>query len=103
MDVRSGRADLVSFSQLVHDVIDGAVRRHTFSEWELELLLDLQTCAVRKSARADLLRRYLKTVHQDFAEGASSPLRFASFVERKRQRRAAVAKPQVHAVHAVHA
>jgi len=101
-DARSGRADLTSFSQFVQEVIGGAVRRHTFTEWELELLLDLQTCPVRKSARADLLRRYLKAVHRDFAEGAASPLRFSSFVERRKQRHrvACTGQPRVRAVHA---
>jgi hypothetical protein len=102
-DARAGRAELTAFSQFVQDVIGGAVRRHTFSEWELELLLDLQTCAIRKSARADLLRRYLKAVHQDFAAGALAPLRFSSFLERRKQRRraaACAAKSHVRAVHA---
>jgi hypothetical protein len=81
---------LTSFSQFVQEVIGGAVRRHTFTEWELELLLDLQRCPIRKSARADLLRRYLKLVHREFAEGASIPLRFSSFLERRSQRRRAV-------------
>jgi arginyl-tRNA--protein-N-Asp/Glu arginylyltransferase len=78
------------------------MRRHTFTEWELELLLDLQRCRIRKSARADLLRRYLRTVHRDFAAGALSPLRFASFLERRNQRHhsnGCNALPRVRAVH----
>lgn len=88
-------SDLTSFSQMVQEMIGGAVGRHTFSEWELELLLDLQSCRIRKSARPNLLRHYLKAVHQGFAEGASSPLRLTSFVERHRRRR-----PPPAAVHA---
>jgi hypothetical protein len=84
-EARTGRAELTSFSQFVQEVIGGAVRRHTFTEWELGLLLDLQNCAVRKSARADLLRRYLKAVHRDFSAGAASPLRLAVFLERRKQ------------------
>lgn len=80
-------SDLASFSQLVQEVIGGAVGRHTFNKWELELLLDLQSCRLRKSNRPKLLRHYLKAVHQGIAEGASSPLRFSSFVERHRRRR----------------
>jgi hypothetical protein len=104
-DARSGRADLTSFSQFVQEVIGGAVRRHTFTQWELELLLDLQTCSIRKSARADLLRRYLKAVHREFAEGAASPLRFSSFLERRKQRRRVTCSGQsrMHAVHAARA
>lgn len=79
--------DLLSFNELVQEVIGGAVSRHTFNQWQIELLLDLQSCRVRKSARPNLLRNYLKEVHQGFAEGASTPLRFSSFMERHRRRR----------------
>jgi hypothetical protein len=104
-DARAGRADLTSFSQFVQEVIGGAVRRHTFTEWELELLLDLETCTIRKSARADLLRRYLKAVHREFVEGAASPLRFSSFLERRKQRRrvACGGPSRLRAVHAARA
>jgi len=105
-EARSGRAELTSFSQFVQEVIGGAVRRHTFTEWELDLLLDLQTCTVRKSARADLLRRYLKAVHRDFAAGASSPLRLSLFLERRKQCRRVGAyggQPRARAVHAARA
>ncbi|MBV9760873.1 MAG: hypothetical protein JO340_09945 [Acidobacteriaceae bacterium] len=105
-DAQSGRADLTSFSQFVQEVINGALRRHTFSQWELTLLLDLQTCAVRKSALPDLLRRYLKAVHRDFAAGASVPLRLSLFVERRRESRPASSslhQPRAHAVRAARA
>ena len=104
-DLQHGRAELTAFSQLIQELISGAVARHTFNEWEVEMLLDLQSCQIRKSARADLLRRYLKAVQQGFAEGESSPLRLSSFVERRRQRRkeahAGAQKSQA-AVHASH-
>lgn len=80
-DIPSERSDLTSFSQLVQELIGGAVRRHVFTPWELELLLDLETCRVRKSARNELLKRYLRTVQQNFIEGASTPPRLSSFRE----------------------
>jgi hypothetical protein len=80
---RSERSDLMSFNQLVQELISGTVQRHVFTQWELELLLDLQTCTIRKCARPDLLKRYLKAVQQHFAEGASSLLRLSAFVEQE--------------------
>lgn len=80
-------SNLNAFNQLVQEMIGGAVGRHTFSQWELDLLLDLQSCQIRKSARPNILRHYLKAVHQGFADGASAPLRFSSFIERHRRRR----------------
>jgi hypothetical protein len=59
-----------------------------FTQWELDLLLDLQTCSIRKCARADVLRRYLKAVQQHFAEdNTSSLLRLSAFVEQESHHR----------------
>ncbi len=80
-DTRSERLDLTSFSQLIQEFIGGAIRRHTFTSWELELLLDLQSCRIRKSSRSDVLRRYLKAVQQQFACDESRPLRLTHFLE----------------------
>ncbi|MBV9301536.1 MAG: hypothetical protein JOY62_17335 [Acidobacteriaceae bacterium] len=94
----SERPNFVSFSQLVQELISGTVDRHVFTQWELELLLDLQTCAVRKSARPDVLRRYLKAVQQNFSQDASAPLRLSAFLEQEMQQRAgsdAVAQPRL--------
>lgn len=79
------RSDLASFTQLLQELIGGVVQRHVFSRPELELMLDLETCRLRKAARADLLRRYLKTVQQQFAEGCASPLRLSLFLHGETQ------------------
>jgi hypothetical protein len=86
IDTRVERLDLASFSQLVQELITGSVRRHTFTPSELELLLDLQRSRLRKSSRPDALRRYLRAVHQHFAE-QSSLLRLATFLERENEKR----------------
>src|SRR5579875_2359259 len=80
------RSDLMSFSQVVQELIGGTLRRHTFTPWELQLLLDFQGCRLRKSAKPDILRRYLKAVQQHFSPGAASPLRFSDFMEREQER-----------------
>ncbi len=81
IEMRRERSDLASFSQLVQDLISGSVRRHTFTQSELELLLDLQTSRLRKSSKPEALRRYLRAVHQHFAH-ESRILRFSSFINR---------------------
>ena len=77
------RSELMSINQLVQDIIGGSVRRHTFTQWELELLLDLQTCGLRKGARTEMLRRYVRAVQQHFSNGAMDPLRLSSFLEQE--------------------
>jgi hypothetical protein len=91
----------MSFNQLVQELISGTVQRHVFTQWELELLLDLQTCSIRKCARADVLRRYLKAVQQQFTDNASNLLRLSAFVEQENQQRTSTraATPAAQVVH----
>lgn len=77
------RSELTSINQLVHEIIGGTVRRHTFTQWELELLLDLQTCGLRRGARSEMLRRYVRAVQQHFSTGAMDPLRLSAFLDRE--------------------
>lgn len=70
-----------SYLLLIHDLIGGTIRRNTFTPLELDLLLDVQASQMRKSAKQEMLRRYLRTVQQQFASDGSAPLRFAQFRE----------------------
>jgi hypothetical protein len=81
------RSDFLSFNQLVQELINGTVQRHVFTQWELELLLDLQICPIRKCSRADVLRRYLKAVQLHFTEDATTLLRLSAFVEQEGRHR----------------
>ena len=82
MELRRERSELTSYCQLVQELILGTVRRHTFTQTELELLFDLQTCKIRKSSKPEALRRYLRAVHQQSACGPSI-LRLSTFLDRE--------------------
>jgi hypothetical protein len=79
----------LSFGQLIQDLMSGVIRRHTFSQWELDLLLDLQFLRLRKSSRVDALRRYFRVIQQQQAQGAISPLRLSLFMAGQIRPRAA--------------
>jgi hypothetical protein len=80
--------ELTAINQLIQELIAGTVRRSTFSQWELELLLDLQTCRVRRSSRPDMLRRYLRAVQLQYVKyPAATPLRLATFLGWEARRR----------------
>jgi len=82
----------LSFTQLIQELIGGVVRRHIFSQWELDLLLDLQLSRMSKTARSVLLRRYLKFVQQEHAAGASMPPRLGLYLAAQNEARLAAAK-----------
>jgi hypothetical protein len=70
-------------------LINGSVRRHPFTQWELDLLLDSQVAPLRKSLRTDALKRYQKAVLQEQAAGSGIPMRFRDFLGQEVKRRAA--------------
>jgi hypothetical protein len=78
-----------SFTQLVQELASGNVQRNCFTQSELDLLLDVQTARLRKSAREDALRRYLRAVLQSQLSGAAEPPRFLAFLGEAAPRKAA--------------
>jgi hypothetical protein len=78
---------LVPFNQLIQELIGGSLRRHAFRAWEMELLIDLARCGVRRPSRGNMLRRYQKAVQEEFSLGDKPPLRLAEFLDRERARR----------------
>lgn len=86
-------------SQLIQELIGGVVERHVFSPWELELMLDLETCHVRRQSRPTVLRRYLKAMQQQLAEGHAIPVRLSLFLES--EKRQPPAKRSRHAVRGI--
>jgi hypothetical protein len=78
-----------SFTQLIQELAGGNVRRNRFTQWELDFLLDVQTARLRKSARADILRRYLRAVQHSQLSGALEPPAFLAFLAETPRRKAA--------------
>jgi hypothetical protein len=78
-----------SFTQLIQELMGGTVRRNLFTQRELDLLLDLQISNLRKSSRADALRRFLRSVQVSQAHGADEPPRFSTFLQQTAPRKAA--------------
>ena len=90
--VKRSYSEWLSFSQLIQELIGGVVRRHIFTQSELDLLLDLQLSAMSKTERSVLLRRYLKFVQQEQAAGALAPPRLGPFLAAQNEARLAAAK-----------
>ena len=78
-----------SFTQLIQELAGGSVRRNRFTQWELDFLLDVQTARLRKSARADALRRYLRAVQHSQLSGSLVPPAFLAFLAQTPHRKAA--------------
>jgi hypothetical protein len=81
---------LPRFDRLMRDVKSGTTTRNSFRPWEVELLVDMQTCELGAD-RKRVLRRYQRAVHRAFERGAARPLRLSEYLRRSRKQQRASA------------
>jgi hypothetical protein len=84
-------AVLAQFNRLIQELLRGNMHRNTFRPWEIELLLDIEGCSLRESARRDVLRRYQKAVQRHMEKGAPLPLKLSEYLEGVKAKRSAQA------------
>jgi len=80
---------LAQFNRLIQELLRGSMHRNTFRPWEIELLLDIESCSLREANRRDVLRRYQKAVQRHMEKGASTPLKLSQYLEGVRAKRSA--------------
>ena len=56
---------LAQFNRLLTELLRGNMNRNTFQPWEIEILLDIESCQLRESNKREILRRYQKAVQRD--------------------------------------
>ena len=89
-------AVLAQFNRLIQELLRGNMHRNTFRPWEIELLLDIESCNLRDSSRREMLRRYQRAVQRHMEKGARQPLKMSEYLESvkaKRQAQSAPANP----------
>jgi hypothetical protein len=80
---------LAQFNRLLAEVLRGNVDRNTFRRWEVDLLLDIQSCNLRDSGRRETLRRYQKAVQRSMDRGAAWPMKLSDYLGDRVSQRAA--------------
>ena len=75
---------LFRFHRLMKELNRGATARNSFQPWELEILLDFESCDLNPRRRMDTLRRYEKAVERQLAAGAGPPMKLSEFLARKK-------------------
>jgi hypothetical protein len=74
-------AVLAQFNRLIQELLRGNMHRNTFRPWEIELLLDIESCSLREANKRDMLRRYQKAVQRQMEKGARLPLKLSEYLE----------------------
>lgn len=69
------------FNHLIEELIAGKIERGRFETWEVDILLDVLGCSLRRFTRPFVLRQYQKAVQQQLENGATVPMRLSQFLE----------------------
>src|ERR1700726_5324428 len=78
---------LAQFNRLIQELLRGNIHRNTFRPWEIELLLDIESCSLREAHKRDTLRRYQKAVQRHMEKGAPLPLKLSEYLEAVKSKR----------------
>jgi len=80
-------AVLAQFNRLIQELLRGAMNRNTFRPWEIAILLDIETCALKDGSKRELLRRYQKAVIRQMDKGAETPMKLSEFLDIQKAKR----------------
>ena len=72
---------LAQFNILMSEVLEGGTHRGLFQPWEIDILLDIESCKHRASTRT--LAQYQRVVQAELEEGVYPPMRFSEYLERR--------------------
>ena len=68
------------FRRLMGELQRGAISRNDFQPWEVELLLDIETCQVERRRRIEILRQYQRAVERQLDSGPGPPMKLSEFL-----------------------
>jgi len=76
-------ARLHQFNKLMTELLRGRMGRNTFQPWEVEILLDIEACALRDANRREMMRRYQRAANRYFERGGRTLLKLSEYLEKK--------------------
>jgi len=82
-------ADLMlsRFRRLIAELLRGQITRTLFEKWEVELLLDIESCPLDPKRRPGTLRRYERAVTRQLESGPGPPMKLSEYLQRRSTRR----------------
>jgi hypothetical protein len=84
VETLDSEAVLGRFNKLVNDLLRGTMNRNTFQPWEIDILLDIESCNLKDAIGRETLRRYQKAVQRSMEKGAGTPLRLSEYLSNKK-------------------
>jgi len=68
------------FNRLMGDLARGVITRNHFAPWEIELLLDIQTCILEPRRKSEIIRQYERAVRRQMESGPGPPMKLSEFL-----------------------
>ncbi len=68
------------FGRLIEEVLRGESRRNAFQPWEIDLLLDIEACALDARRREKILRGYRRAAEKRIDCGELPPLKLSEYL-----------------------
>lgn len=74
---------LRQFNKLMQELLRGTMHRNTFHPWEVEILLDIESCEIQEGNKRELLKRYQKAANRYVERGGRSLLKLSEYLDKK--------------------
>jgi hypothetical protein len=74
------------FNRLIGEVMAGYLRRNSFLPWELDILIDIESCRLDRRRRMEILRQYRRAVQHQLEKGPGPPMKLSAFLEMRAAR-----------------
>ncbi len=75
------------FRRLIAEVTRGHTGRNSFAPWEIEILMDFDTCELPSRRRLEIIRQYQRAVERQLQSGPGPPMKLSHFLVLREQRR----------------
>lgn len=82
------------FRRLITEVIRGETRRTVFQPWEMEILVDIEGCALDSKRWIGTMRQYVRAVERQLDGGPGPPLKLSAFLQLRGSRRRGGTEPE---------
>ena len=67
------------FNRLMGEIMRGVITRNVFQAWEIDVLLDIESCPLERR-RLETLRQYQKAVERQLETGPGPPMKLSVFL-----------------------
>jgi hypothetical protein len=75
---------LTQFNRLIEEILRGGSGRSRFQPWEIDILLDIESCGLDGESAVDILPQYRNAVELEMSEGRRFPFKLSEYLETRR-------------------